>query len=121
MASSLSKKMLALVHLLAVVIIGGLFAIWYYLDIGCVLRAATGIPCPTCGATRAVFSLLTFDLGGYFYYHPMAVPIVIALLLGVHIGRFKESHRRWIVGYVVSVVVLTLVLYVFRLVNGLIP
>ena len=116
-----NKKKLFLFHLGMFLLIGSLLVVWYYLDAGCVLRNLTGIPCPTCGASRAMFSLLTFNLKGYFYYHPMAVPIVIALLLGVHIGRFKESHRRWIVGYVVSVVVLTLVLYVFRLVNGLIP
>lgn len=91
--------------------------VWYYLDLGCVLRNLTGIPCPTCGASRAILSLLTFNLKGYFYYHPIA----LALLLTVHTTAFPSKYRKFIIVYMVAAVILTLILYFYRLLNGLIP
>ena len=44
--------------------IGALFVAWlalYLLDIGCVFRLMTGIPCPGCGMTRAWLAALRLD------------------------------------------------------------
>lgn len=37
----------------------------------CLFRAMTGIPCPTCGATRGCLSLLYGDLAGGWLYNPL--------------------------------------------------
>jgi Protein of unknown function (DUF2752) len=38
----------------------------------CFLKAATGIPCPTCGSTRAFAHLATLDFAGAFAMNPLA-------------------------------------------------
>ena len=43
---------------------GALFVAWlalYLLDIGCIFRLMTGIPCPGCGMTRAWLAALRLD------------------------------------------------------------
>ncbi len=39
----------------------------------CVFYSVTGLPCPTCGMTRAVIALTRFDLQRAAYFHPLAV------------------------------------------------
>lgn len=93
--------------------------IYSWLDITCLLRYATGIPCPTCGATRAMFSLARLDFIGYWLYNPMALPLVFAFLAVFHY-RLLPKFRLFIIIYVSIVIVLTVVLYIYRLMNGLI-
>ncbi|KAF0092376.1 MAG: hypothetical protein FD141_560 [Fusobacteria bacterium] len=93
--------------------------IYSWLDITCLLRYITGIPCPTCGATRAMFSLARLDFVGYWFYNPMAFPLVIAFLAVFHI-KLLPKWRILIYVYVGIVLVLTVVLYIYRLMYGLI-
>lgn len=37
----------------------------------CAFKAATGLPCPVCGLTRAHLALVRGDLRGAFYWHPL--------------------------------------------------
>jgi hypothetical protein len=46
----------------------------------CYLKALTGIPCPTCGSTRAVGCLAHGDLPGAFAMNPLATVALLALL-----------------------------------------
>ena len=46
----------------------------------CLFRAATGIPCLTCGATRAAARLVVGDLAGAFAMNPLATAGALALL-----------------------------------------
>lgn len=66
----------------------GIVSIGIYLISGrsiCLFRNLFGIPCPTCGMTRAYLHLLQGDISGAFKYHPLfwAVPIILL-------------RRRWI-------------------------
>lgn len=47
---------------------------------GCVFKAGTGVPCPSCGSTRALESLAAGDLVGALLVNPLAV---LALAGGV--------------------------------------
>ena len=38
---------------------------------GCPLRLATGVPCPTCGMTRALWAAARFDFSAAFRFHPL--------------------------------------------------
>jgi hypothetical protein len=38
----------------------------------CVFKAITGLPCPTCGSTRALGRLAAFDLAGALTMNPLA-------------------------------------------------
>lgn len=64
--------------------IGALFVAWlalYLLDIGCVFRLMTGIPCPGCGMTRAWLAALRLDFTAAFAYHPLFWVVPIAFVL----------------------------------------
>jgi hypothetical protein len=58
----------------------------------CVLKSATGLPCPFCGATRATQALLRGDLSRALYLNVAALPAVItfvtaAIVLGLEAMR----------------------------------
>lgn len=46
----------------------------------CLLKNVTGIPCPSCGSTRALVALSSGDLSGIFRYNPIGM-IIAAILL----------------------------------------
>lgn len=47
----------------------------------CPLRAATGLPCPLCGASRAFTALAHGDVGGALAYHLPVVLLAFAAVL----------------------------------------
>ena len=57
--------------------------------IPCPFFALTGLRCPFCGMTRAVFALLSGNLPGAWSYNPMFLPyFIILLFLG-----FTQARR----------------------------
>jgi len=46
----------------------------------CVLKATTGVPCVTCGATRALGHLFALDLGGALAMNPLAAVGALVLV-----------------------------------------
>ena len=81
--------------------------------ITCPIRAIFGIPCPTCGVTRAFLSLARLDIYGYLHYNVMAVPLFLAVILTIHRGLFKRKLPIDILLLVVLAV--NTVYYIFRL------
>ncbi len=73
----------ALPAILAVVLFYGFLHI---MGIGCPIKYLTGVSCPGCGMTRAYLSLLRLDFAGAFYYHPLFLLPVIAVVM----YHFKE-------------------------------
>jgi hypothetical protein len=47
----------------------------------CFFREITGLPCLTCGGTRAVLALLAGDLGGALHANPL-VSVALMMLVG---------------------------------------
>ena len=47
--------------------------------LGCPFRLITGIDCPTCGTTHALFALLCGDVRGYLSWQPFALPLAAAV------------------------------------------
>lgn len=46
----------------------------------CSFRSLTGIPCPGCGGTRAVYSVFSGHLGQSFRYHPAVIFMIGAYI-----------------------------------------
>lgn len=47
----------------------------------CVFHSLTGLPCPTCGATRAAYQFLHGNFGAAFFFNPLAFFTYLALLV----------------------------------------
>ncbi len=88
-------------------------AAYLLLDLRCPMLVFLGIPCPTCGVTRAIASLLRLDLSGYVQYNWMALFLVTAVLLYLH--RDCLPHRRAITIYTMTVLGVNSLRYLFLL------
>jgi len=68
------------IKLLCLAGFAALLAFWYFLDLPCVFRHLTGIPCITCGMTRAWTAALQGDFSTAFRQHPMfwSFPVLLA-------------------------------------------
>ncbi len=58
----------------------------------CPFKRLTSLPCPTCGATRSVLSLLSGDLATAFLYNPM-VFVVGGLLVSTVVIHITAARR----------------------------
>ena len=82
-------------------------------DIGCPILYLFDIPCPTCGVSRSLLSLVRLDIKGYFNYQPMGIPLLISVWFMLHIKLFQ--HTKMIYAFVVLTLVSNTFLYVYRL------
>lgn len=75
---------------------------------GCVVRFFSGIPCPSCGMTRAAFSLLRFDFSTAFHYHPLVylvLPLSLFVLIRYIFWGILPTDKRYVRLYIGTVVV----------------
>ena len=49
--------------------------------IGCLFHKTTGIPCPSCGSTRSVLSLIRGDFFDALYYNPLGILIFVIMIV----------------------------------------
>lgn len=89
------------------------------LQIGCPSRFLFGIPCPGCGGTRAIASLLRLDIAEYFQYHPLALPLGVAIWVMIHARLFKR--KKMVKAVSLAVVIANLLFFVWRAINGYVP
>lgn len=68
--------------------------LFYFLEIPCFFQFLFHIPCPGCGMTRSLFSLLQLDFTAAFFYHPMVFSLpLIFLYLVFDLPHFKEKKQ----------------------------
>ena len=87
--------------------------IYALLPIKCPFKYFFHFNCPTCGMTRAMFSLFKGDIASYISYNPMALPFLSALLLGFHI-RVLQIKKRVSETVIITAGVLTLAVYFLK-------
>lgn len=93
------------VYVLAHVLVIALPALHDHAPTFCVFRAVTGVPCPTCGSTRATLALASGQLNLAFRYNPLisaAWLILPVALLGARVLKARSrsisvATRRWAV------------------------
>jgi hypothetical protein len=88
----------------------------------CTFRILSGLPCPSCGATRGVLRLLEGDIPGGFLMNPLVMITLLVLGIGFAL-RLAFSlkvvwnftpRERWIFGALVVVAVLANWAWVIR-------
>ena len=78
-------------------------------DTSCIIKAIIGIPCPSCGITRAWIYAINGNLKEALHFHPLFwIVIIIGILL---LFRNKVSNKIWI-----GLLVLIIGTYVIRLI-----
>lgn len=102
-------------HLFLFSFIGILFAIFYFFHIPCPSKYFFHIPCLTCGATRAILSLLKLDFKSYLYYNAMAIPLLVAIVLGIHLKILKGKMYKFANIFIVLTIILSLFYNIHRI------
>jgi hypothetical protein len=64
-----------------------------FLPVGCAFRAITGMPCPTCGATRAVLALLQGEWYAALRFNPLLTVTLIGWLAWLPYGLATGARR----------------------------
>ena len=78
----------------AVFAVALLYLIFHLTGIGCPIHFLTGISCPGCGMTRALFALLCLRFSDAFYYHPLIYAMPFALLAYLLRKRIPKRIQR---------------------------
>ena len=83
---------------------------------GCLLLAWTGLPCPTCGMTRATLHLISGDFFEAFGYHPLFWAPYLMVALGVACvpdTRWRRCFLYCIVALLVAFIAVWIVRIIF--------
>lgn len=57
----------------------------------CLIRGIVGIPCPSCGISRAIISFFNGNITMAFKYHPLFwMPFVVVLIIILNKKYYKE-------------------------------
>ena len=91
-------------------VVGGIITLAYRLGIVlCPLKRYTGVPCPTCGSTRALVLALRGDFVGAFDFQPLVMtlavlagPVTLAAWLSSGVRRFLRSVCRHPLAWVLA-------------------
>lgn len=74
----------------------------------CLIRGLTGIPCPSCGMSRAIIAFINGDIINAFRFHPLFwLPFILFILIVFKRKFFKQI----IIGAIIS----TIAIYFFRM------
>lgn len=88
--------------------------------IHCPIRAIMGIPCPTCGFTRAALALLQGDIVRSLRIHPMLLPVLVPACC-FSMQRPLKLFQRFATALLIAVAAATFGLYLFRLFTHALP
>lgn len=102
-------------HLVFLLVITLYYLVLYLLDITCPFLEIFDYPCPGCGSTRAIMSLLRGDWRGYLYYNPMSLVIIFALFIAFHkILLTKYVNKKYVDLLVIFLSIIIFGFYIYR-------
>ena len=93
----------------------GVWITYYLIGVTCPILFFTGQICPTCGSTRAILSLLRGNFKMYVSYQPMAIPLVVAVILCIHLQFMKKPLKEISAAIVGATLFLNTGFYILRL------
>ena len=114
----MNKRKKTVLFLSAVALVGAVTAAvsFYQFTVGsgCLLLALTGLPCPTCGMTRATLCLINGRFTEAFGYHPLVWAPYIMVAMGL--GCIPRSRsRRWLVYGIAAILVAFIAVWIIRI------
>ena len=74
----------------------------------CLIRGLTGVPCPSCGMSRAIISVINGDIINAFKFHPLFWLPFVALLLIIFKRRFFKK-------ILICSIILIMLVYILRM------
>jgi len=98
----------------AVIAVTVLYLIFHITGIGCPIHFLTGISCPGCGMTRAVFALLRLRFTEAFYYHPLVYALPLAVIVYILRKRIPKNAYR---ALIFTFIALFIIIYAIRIIN----
>lgn len=102
------KKLTPFLIVAAILVVMAVFS-----DTGlCVFRRITGLPCPSCGMTRAYLALFSGDIGKAFFMHPLfpLIPVIIFMVMYSHYSK-RDFNKIYI-----ALCVLFITVYIIRMI-----
>jgi hypothetical protein len=96
-SASREERQLALLWLAAAASAVALKPLWLALTPHlrpCIFHSLTGIPCPTCGTTRAATAFLNGDLLAAFAANPLAAGVGLLFVIGAPVAALW-AFARW--------------------------
>lgn len=104
---------------LAILLLIGIGAVlMWILETGCLIQRFLGIPCMSCGMTRAFFAFINGDFAESFSQHPMLLSVpVLALMFLFSDKLFKGKARILTIIILVLIILGFAVNYIFNLVE----
>ncbi len=84
-----------------------------FLEEACPVEIILGVPCPSCGITRAWLSAISFDFPKAFYFHPLFLLVIPVLIIFIYkdykyINKIYNCLYFWI--FLIVIILLTYVL-----------
>lgn len=116
---SVIKSNKIIIKILCILLVCGLYFILSCFNVPCIFRELFNIPCPGCGMTRALRSLINLNFYKALQYHPMIYCMPVVILYIVMDGKiFKNKLFNNIILFVILIGFA--VCYIVRLLNGFI-
>ena len=69
----------------------------------CMFHLTTGMPCPGCGLTRSVMSLLRGNVQESLLFHPFGPPLFAALVVAIIVALLPTKPRTRIIRKIASI------------------
>lgn len=107
------KKQIIREHVIILAVICSFVALSEMFGLRCPIYMLFHIPCPTCGVTRAMVSLVKLDFAAYMKYNPMALPMCAAVLGMIEVRCFRRKLPVYI--FSIGTAVLNLIYWAVRL------
>lgn len=102
-------------HINYLLIILSYYLLLFLFRISCPFLAIFKIPCPGCGSTRALLSLIGGNYKSYIDYNPMAILILITIMIAFHINILSKYLNKKVLNFLIIVFsIIIFSVYVYR-------
>ena len=97
------------------VFIGYLLVGRFFLYSLCPMVILTGFPCPACGMTRAVMSILKGNFAAAWYLHPFSYVFLLFLVVFAVRRYIMKKEVKSLTKYAIAIMIALILFYVYRM------